>query len=62
MINQLCGGAFFLPWDVEQIDDEWLAVFYGLNDLPSQRKNYQQFEELLAKRRKQNPGYRKYLS
>ena len=49
------------PWEVDQLDEIWLDVFTGLQELPDLRKNYQEFENLLAQRRNSNPGYRKYL-
>ena len=61
MINMQCGGAFVAPWQVEQIDQEWLDVFYGLTNLPDLKKNYNEFEQTLAERRRSNPTYRKYL-
>ena len=61
MINQQLGGTVIAPWEVEQLDEIWLDVFYGLQELPDLRKNYQDFEKLLAERRNSNPGYRKYL-
>jgi hypothetical protein len=62
LINLYSGGTVIAPWEVDQLDEEWLDVFLGLMDLPERRKNYQAFENLLAERRKNNPSYRKYLS
>ena len=61
LINQQLGGAFVAPWEVEHLDEIWLDVFAGLQELPDLRKNYQEFEKLLIERRNSNPGYRKYL-
>lgn len=61
LINQQLGGALIAPWEVGQLDEAWLDVFYGLQELPDLRKNYQEFENLLAQRRNANPTYRKYL-
>jgi hypothetical protein len=62
LINRFSGGTVIAPWEVEQLDDEWIDVFTGLADLPRLRKDYQAFEKLLAKRRMQHPNYRKYLN
>ena len=61
LVNTQCGGAFVLPWEVDQIDEEWLAVFYGLSNLPDLKKNYNDFEKTLAEKRRNHPTYRKYL-
>ena len=61
-INQQCGGALIAPWEIEQLDEEWLDVFLGLSDLPNLRTNYQAFENRLAERRRNHPNYRKYLN
>jgi hypothetical protein len=62
MINNQLGGAFFTPWDVDQLDDTWLNVFYGLTDLPNMKKNYTNFEKKLQEARRKHPTYRKYLN
>lgn len=61
LINFQSGGTVIAPWDVPQLDEEWLNVFLGLLDLPRRRENYQAFERRLIQRRQENPNYRKYL-
>jgi len=61
LINWHCGGAVIAPWEVGQLDDHWLNVFKGLQELPKLKENFQAFENLLAKRRAENPTYRKYF-
>ena len=62
MINMYSGGTVIAPWEVDQLDDEWIDVFFGIADLPELRNHYQAFEKRLAERRRQHPNYRKYLS
>lgn len=61
LINQLSGGPVIAPWEVDQLDEAWLNVFYGLVNLPKRRENYQKFENRLQQRRREHPNYRKYL-
>lgn len=60
-INLQCGGAVIAPWDVDQLDEEWIDVFRGLARLPDLRANYQAFDRRLAEIRSRHPTYRKYL-
>lgn len=63
LINLQCGGAVIAPWEIDQLDDEWIAVFTGLaEDLPRYRESHQAFERKLAEIRRRHPTYRKYLS
>lgn len=62
IINLQSGGAVIAPWEVDQLDDEWIDVFKGMLELPDLRKNYQAFEKKLAEVRMKHPTYRKYLS
>jgi hypothetical protein len=62
LINMQCGGAIVAPWDVDQLDDEWIDVFSGLYKLPQMRANYQAFDTRLKDIRAKHPTYRKYLS
>ena len=61
-INLLSNGAVIAPWEVDQLDDEWIEVFKGLRELPRLRANYQAFDKRLAEIRRKHPTYRKYLS
>jgi hypothetical protein len=62
LINLQCAGAVIAPWEVDQLDDEWVDVFKGLAELPSLRASYQAFDHRLAEIRSKHPTYRKYLS
>jgi hypothetical protein len=62
LINQFSGGTVIAPWEVSQLDEEWLEVFLGLIDLPRLRANHQAFDKRLAERRQAHPTYRKYLN
>ncbi len=60
LINLQCGGAVITPWEIEQLEEEWLDVFEGLAELPNLRAQYQAFDQRLAEIRSQHPTYRKY--
>jgi hypothetical protein len=62
LINLQCGGAIIAPWEIDDLDEEWRDVFYGLAELPALRTNYQAFDRRLAEIRKKHPTYRKYLN
>ena len=62
LINLYSGGTVIAPWEVDQLDEEWIDVFFGIAGLPELRSHYQAFENRLAERRRQHPNYRKYLS
>ena len=62
LINLLSAGAVIAPWEVEQLDEEWVDVFRGLARLPSMRASYQAFDRRLAEIRSKHPTYKKYLS
>ena len=54
------GGTVIAPWEVDQLNEEWVDVFEGLAELPALQKNYQAFENRLAEIRAKHPTYRKY--
>jgi len=62
LINVQCGAAFVAPWEVGQLDEEWIDVFKGLADLPRMRESYQAFDRKLSEIRAKHPTYRKYLN
>ena len=62
LINMQSGGTVIAPWDVEQLDEEWIEVFMGLSDLPALTADYQKFETRLSEIRSKHPTYRKYTS
>jgi len=59
-INQECGGAVIAPWQLEQMNYEWLEVFDGLRELATLREQYQATEKRLQEIRRSHPTYRKY--
>jgi hypothetical protein len=61
LVNTVCGAPVVTPWDVDQLDDEWLMIFEGLYHLPQRTAAFQSFEEVLKRRRAQHPTFRKYL-
>ena len=62
IIDLQCGGMAVAPWEIDQLDEEWIDVFKGLMELPRLRANYQAFDRQLADIRRKHPTYRKYLS
>ncbi len=49
-INQIMGGAFISPWEVDELPAEWLDAFDALAvDLPAMRKGQAEVEETLRK-------------
>jgi hypothetical protein len=62
LINLLSAGAVIAPWEVEQLDEEWVDVFRGIAKLPERRASYMAFDRRLAEIRSKHPTYRKYLS
>jgi hypothetical protein len=61
VINLQCNGTVIAPWEVDQLDEEWLAVFTALADTDRWSRNSQQFENRLQERRREHPTYRKYI-
>ena len=61
LINRICQGVVIAPWEVEQLDEEWLDIFYGLADVNRWKRSAEQFDERLKKVRSQHPTYRKYM-
>ncbi len=62
VINQQSGGAVIAPWEVQDVPDEWLDVFKGLEqDLPEMQKVEQKKQSMFEAMRKNHPSYRKYL-
>jgi hypothetical protein len=54
-INQMLGGPFVGPWDLDELPDEWLDVFRAVAvDLPGMREGKAKVEERLAKWRSGN--------
>jgi hypothetical protein len=40
------GGVAVLPWDLDQVPEEWLMAFEVLSDdLPKMRKGFQQLDD-----------------
>ena len=67
-VNRVCGFGAVTPMDVGQLDEEWSALFDGLYEIEKASdergmmndENKRNFEAVLARRRAQNSGYRKY--
>lgn len=60
LINQHSGGAVIAPWEVDQLDEEWQAVFREMAKEQKIKDTRQAFENRLIQRRMENPNYRKY--
>lgn len=60
-INAVAGFAIISPWQIKELDEEWLAVFDGLYGLQREQeesaRNKREFEALLQKRRAAHPSY-----
>lgn len=53
VINETLGGVVITPWELDQLNDEWMDVFQGLAfDLPEYKAGTQQVEDIFAKWRK----------
>jgi hypothetical protein len=49
-INQYLGGAVILPWEVDQLTEEWTDTILGLAvDLNEYQHGMQQVDDLFAK-------------
>ena len=67
-INKVCGFDAVAPWDVGQLDDEWVALFDGLYEIEEKKAKFEKqkaegsrrFEDVLTRRRAAHPSYRKY--
>ncbi len=60
-INQVLGGIAVLPWEVDEIPDEWMDVFTGMVDeLPAMTTMVKEQERMRSSWLEKN-GYRKYL-
>lgn len=60
-INQRCGGALIAPWQVEDLPDEWAALFEGLAlDLPALKQTADAVRSKFAEFRAKHPTYQKY--
>ena len=63
-INQVCGFEAIAPWEVGELDEEWMMVFDGLYHLQKtqreQTASQKRFDNTLARVRAKHPTYRKY--
>jgi len=58
-INNLLGGAFVTPWDLDKMDEATLDIFDGLViELPGYRKGQQEIDKKFSEWRAQHPTYR----
>jgi hypothetical protein len=45
-INRACGGVVVAPWEIDQLDDDWLEAFDGLAErLPAMQKGAKRAEQ-----------------
>lgn len=59
-INTQLGGAFVAPWEIGQFSDEWLDLFFALEQqLPAMRKGIDKIEAMKAKIRSDHPTFGK---
>lgn len=63
-INRVIGFGAVRPWEVRQLDEEWLAVFDGLSEFEQGKEEEsrakQAAEDAFARVRARHPSYRKY--
>ena len=62
LINQQCGGPVVRPWELDELPDEWIDVFLGLNDASAVRERVERIENMFREFRRKHPTYRKYLN
>lgn len=59
-INQVVGGAAVMPWEVDELPDEWMDAFTGMvDDLPAVTAMVKAQEKTRDEWLKKNE-YRKY--
>ena len=62
MVNSVLGGAAGMPWEIDDIPDEWLYAFEGITlRLPKMTAGLQKIEGFKAKWRASHPTYRKHI-
>ena len=67
-MNAVCGFGAVAPWEVGELTEDWMDVLDGLYVYEREKadKDRQEdlskenFERVLARRRAENPSYRKY--
>jgi len=67
-INKVCGYGAVSPWDVGELTEDWAEMFCALYEYESkdaeekrqEAESSRQFEDVLSKRRREHPSYRKY--
>lgn len=59
-VNQVVGGAAVMPWEVDELPEEWLDLFSGMVDeLPRMNEMVKEQEKTRDEWLKKS-GYRKY--
>ncbi len=59
-INQVMGGAAVMPWEVDELPEEWIDLFNGMVDeLPAMAKMVQEQEQARGEWLNKS-GYRSY--
>lgn len=63
-INRVVGFGMLRPWEIQELDEEWLQVFDGLFELQElreqQKAQTRAAEDAFARVRARHPSYRKY--
>jgi len=59
-INQVVGGAAVMPWEVDELPEEWIDLFNGMVDeLPAVTRMVEEQEQARGEWLKKS-GYRAY--
>lgn len=62
-INRAMGGIVVLPWEVDQVPDEWLMAFEALSDrLPRLEHGMQQLDQAWERAKEKASGHAKNQS
>ena len=61
LINSIMGGIAVLPWEIDELPDEWIVPFEALlTDYSEARKSMVEIEGIKAAWRAKHKTYRKY--
>jgi hypothetical protein len=67
LVNQVVGYGAVTPWDVGQLTEDWIELFYGLREYEAQQaeekrqeaESKRRFEDVLRRQRANHPSYGK---
>lgn len=60
-INKHSGGTVIAPWQINDLPEDWIDVFVGLErDLPTLQAQQKKIKDRFAKMEAAHPTYRKY--